>query len=317
MSSNVMDQARETPWKAQQKQVDITRREALAAELIETLSGHVQEQISLMLRDTGDRLIAAELADALDPNGYCQADLGEIADRLGTSDEVVTRVLAACQQFDPPGLFARNLGECLTIQLKAKDRFDPAMAAMVGHLELLARRDFQTLRTLCGVDEEDLLDMLAEIRSLDPKPGMAFEGGIADPIVPDVMVRAASDGSWAVDLNSDALPRVLLDQDYAARVQAGARSQADKEFISECLQNANWLTRSLDQRARTILKVASEIVRQQDGFLLHGVTHLRPLNLRTVADAISMHESTVSRVTANKYMMTPRGMFEMRYFGFS
>ncbi len=280
----------------------------------ETLSGHVQEQISLMIRDAGDRLIAAELADALDPSGYCQADLAEIADRLGTSGEAVARVLAACQQFDPPGLFARNLAECLTIQLKAKDRFDPAMAAMVGHLELLARRDFQTLKTLCGVDEEDLLDMLAEIRALDPKPGMAFEGGIADPIVPDVMVRAASDGSWAVDLNTDALPRVLMDQDYAARVQAGARTQADKEFISECLQNANWLTRSLDQRARTILKVASEIVRQQDGFLLHGVTHLRPLNLRTVADAISMHESTVSRVTANKYMMTPRGMFEMRYF---
>ena len=280
----------------------------------QTLSGHVQEQIALTIRDAGDRLIAAELTDALDGNGYCQADADDISARLGTTPDDVLRVLSLCQQFDPPGIFARGLAECLAIQLKALDRFDPAMQAMVENLELLARRDFQTLKSLCGVDEEDLLDMLAEIRALDPKPGSGFEGGVADPVIPDVTVRPASDGSWSIELNPDALPRVLMDQAYVTQVQAGARSAADREFISECLQNANWLTRSLDQRAKTILKVATEIVRQQDAFLVHGVTHLRPLNLRTVADAISMHESTVSRVTANKYMMTPRGVFEMRYF---
>ncbi|TIW92903.1 RNA polymerase sigma-54 factor, partial [Mesorhizobium sp.] len=170
------------------------------------------------------------------------------------------------------------------------------------------------LKRICGVDEEDLLDMLAEIRALDPRPGMAFSGGASDAIVADVEVRAANDGSWAVELNAETLPRVLVDNVYFARVSGHAKDQAEKDFLAECLQSANWLTRSLDQRAKTILKVASEIVRQQDAFLVHGVRHLKPLNLRTVADAIGMHESTVSRVTANKYMLTPRGVFELRYF---
>ena len=156
--------------------------------------------------------------------------------------------------------------------------------------------------------------MLAEIRALDPRPGMAFSGGNTDAIVADVEVRAAGDGSWTVELNPETLPRVLVDQIYFAQVSGLAKNQAEKDFLAECLQNANWLTRSLDQRAKTILKVASEIVRQQDAFLVSGVRHLRPLNLRTVADAIGMHESTVSRVTANKYMLTPRGVFELRYF---
>ena len=188
------------------------------------------------------------------------------------------------------------------------------MQAMIAHLDLLARRDFAQLRRLCGVDDDDLLDMLAEIRSLDPRPGLAFSGGTADTVVPDVVVRPAADGSWAVELNPDTLPRVLVNQSYFSTVSKHATSPAEKEFLADCLQNANWLTRSLDQRARTILKVAGEIVRQQDAFLLHGIRHLRPLNLRAVADAIGMHESTVSRVTANKYMMTPRGVFELRYF---
>jgi len=188
------------------------------------------------------------------------------------------------------------------------------MAAMVDNLELLARRDFQSLKRICGVDEEDLVDMMGEIRELDPKPGTAFSSGTADPIVADVVVKSAADGTWLVELNPDTLPRVLVDQTYYARVSATARSDHDKDFLAECFQNANWLTRSLDQRARTILKVASEIVRQQDGFLDKGVRHLRPLNLRTVAEAIGMHESTVSRVTSNKYMLTPRGVFELRYF---
>ena len=188
------------------------------------------------------------------------------------------------------------------------------MQALVGNLELLARRDFQSLKKLCGVDEEDLVEMMAEIRHLDPRPGMAYSDGRIEAIVPDVEVRAASDGSWSVEFNPDALPRVLVDNIYYARVAKSAKNQGEKDFLTECHQNASWLTRSLDQRARTILKVASEIVRQQDAFLVHGIRHLRPLNLRTVAEAIGMHESTVSRVTTNKYMLTPRGVFELRYF---
>ncbi|MGX5805428.1 RNA polymerase factor sigma-54 [Bradyrhizobium sp. Arg314] len=279
-----------------------------------TLGEHVGEQIALASLGPGERLIAGELADGLDEAGYLRTDLDEIAARLGTDEAAVARVLGVCQTFEPAGLFARDLAECLSLQLAARDRFDPAMKALVANLELLARRDFQTLKRICGVDEEDLLDMLAEIRALDPRPGLAFSGGASDAIVADVEVRAANDGSWVVELNADTLPRVLVDNVYFARISRHAKDQAEKDFLAECLQNANWLTRSLDQRAKTILKVASEIVRQQDAFLVHGVRHLKPLNLRTVADAIGMHESTVSRVTANKYMLTPRGVFELRYF---
>lgn len=278
-----------------------------------TLGEHVGEQIAFAFADPGARLIARELADALDEAGYLSAGTEEVAARLGTDTESVEAVLAVCRGFDPPGLFARNLAECLATQLAARDRLDPAMRALVDNLDLLARRDFAALGRICGVDEADLVDMLAEIRTLDPKPGTAFSSATADRIVPDVVVRPAGDGGWSVELNPETLPRVLVDQAYFATVSAHA-SGKERQFLSECLQSANWLARSLDQRARTIVKVASEIVRQQDGFLVHGVRHLRPLNLRTVAEATGMHESTVSRVTANKYMMTPRGTFELRYF---
>ena len=279
-----------------------------------TLAEHVGAQIALAFRAPMERLIAQELADALDEAGYLRADADEIAARFGTSVEAVLSVLSLCQQFDPPGLFARDLAECLALQLAARDRLDPAMRAMVANLDLVARRDFARLRRLCGVGDDDLIDMLAEIRRLDPRPGAAFSGGTADAIVPDVTVRQAADGGWTVELNADALPSVLVNQAYFARASKHAASPAEKDFLAECMQNANWLTRSLDQRARTILKVAVEIVRQQDAFLVHGVRHLKPLALKDVAEAIGMHESTISRVTANKYMMTPRGAFELRRF---
>ena len=247
-----------------------------------TLRDHIGEQIALTFADPAQRLIAAELADGLDEAGYLRADLGEIAERLGAGEDAVAAVLATCQGFEPAGIFARDLAECLALQLGQRDRLDPAMRALLANLELLARRDFHALRRLCGVDEEDLLDRMAEIRALDPRPGMAFSGGASDAIVADVEVRAASDGSWAVELNSETLPRVLVDQAYFARVSGQAKDQAEKDFLSGCLQSANWLTRSLDQRARTILKVASEIVRQQDAFFIHGVSHLRPLILRDI-----------------------------------
>ena len=187
------------------------------------------------------------------------------------------------------------------------------MAALVAHLDLLAKRDFSALRRICGVDGEDLADMIAEVKRLNPKPGLAFGSAPIQPIVPDVFVRHAPDGTFLVELNSDTLPKILLNQIYHAKVSRAA-SEKERSYLAEKMQSANWLIRALDQRAKTILKVAAEIVKQQDGFFVHGVQHLRPLNLKTIADAISMHESTVSRVTANKYMATSRGIFELKYF---
>ncbi len=279
-----------------------------------TLRDHVAEQIAFGFADIGERALATELADGLDESGYLRSDVEDAAEKLGLTPETADKVLKKLQAFDPPGLFARSLAECLAIQLKAKDRFDPAMEALVANLELLAKRDFTQLKRICGVDDADILDMLSEIRALDPKPGTAFATGSVETIVPDVSVRTAQDGSWLIELNPAALPRVLVNQSYYAKVSRSAKKAEDKEFLTECLQTANWLTRSLDQRARTILKVAQEIVKQQDAFLIHGVSRLRPLNLKTIADAIKMHESTVSRVTANKFIETPRGVFELRFF---
>ena len=279
-----------------------------------SLRDHLAEQLALALSNPTDRLIGHAIIDSIEETGYLSASVEEIADRLSATVSRVERVLKVVQTFEPSGVAARDLAECLAIQLRELDRFDPAMQALVANLPLLAKREFQTLRKLCGVDDEDLADMVAEIRQLDPKPGRSFGGGAIQPVVPDVTVRAASDGSWLVELNTEGLPRILVNQTYAARVSAGASNATDKSFITGCLQNANWLTKSLEQRARTILKVSTEIVRQQDAFFSKGVEHLRPLNLKTIADAIGMHESTVSRVTSNKYMATPRGLFELKYF---
>jgi len=279
-----------------------------------TLADHLAEQMALAISDPAGRMIGRYLIDMVDEAGYLAGELDAVAEKLGAPLADVEAVLAALQTLDPPGVGARNLTECLAIQLKDRDRFDPAMRALVEHLDLLAKRDLAALRRLCGVNEEDLADMIAEIRNLNPKPGLAFGSTTVQPIVPDVLVRAAPDGSWQVELNSDTLPKVLINQRYYAQVSKGTRSDKDKTYLADCLQTATWLVRALDQRAKTILKVSSEIVRQQDAFFAKGVQHLRPLNLKTVADAISMHESTVSRVTANKYMATARGIFELKYF---
>jgi RNA polymerase sigma-54 factor len=279
-----------------------------------TLAAHLGEQVALAIADPVRRMIGQYLIDMVDEAGYLAGDLAGVAEKLGAPLAEVEAVLAILQKFDPPGVCARNLTECLAIQLRERDRFDPIMQILVAHLELLAKRDLAALRRVCGVDDEDLVEMIAEIRSLNPKPGLAFGSTTVQPIVPDVMVRAAPDGTWQVDLNSDTLPKVLINQRYHAKVTKGTKNDKDKTYIADCLQTATWLVRALDQRAKTILKVSSEIVRQQDGFFVHGVRHLRPLNLKTVADAIGMHESTVSRVTANKYMATSRGIFELKYF---
>lgn len=279
-----------------------------------SLSDHLAEQLAVAFTAPAQRMIGQYLIDLVDDAGYVPADLGQASERLGASQADVDAVLTTLQTFDPPGVCARNLAECLAIQLREKDRYDPAMQALIEHLDLLARRDIAALRKVCGVDDEDIADMISEIRHLDPKPGLKFNSVKAQTVVPDVYVRPGPDGGWLVELNSDTLPRVLVNQVYYSELSKTIRKDGDKTYFADCLQNATWLVRALDQRARTILKVATEIVRQQDGFFTHGVAHLRPLNLKAVADAIQMHESTVSRVTANKYMATNRGIFELKYF---
>jgi RNA polymerase sigma-54 factor len=279
-----------------------------------TLADWLREQLALAVADPARRMIGLYLIDLVDEAGYLGGDLAAVAEKLGTTITEVETVLGIVQGFDPPGIAARDLAECLALQLKERNRFDPAMEALITRLDLLARRDFAVLKKICCVGDEDLADMIAEIRRLNPKPGLAFGSAVVQPIVPDVFVRPGPDGGWIVELNSDTLPKVLVNQSYYAEVSATTRRDAEKSYLADCLQNATWLVRALDQRARTILKVANEIVRQQDGFFARGVQHLRPLNLKTVAEAISMHESTVSRVTANKYMATSRGIFELKYF---
>ena len=279
-----------------------------------TLRDHLDDQLMLAGLTEADRLIASRLIEETDEAGFMRGDVHEIAGLLGTDVEDVEAVLEVCQGFEPTGVMARDIRECLALQLRERDRLDPAMSALLDNLELVAKRDVRRLADICGVDHEDVVDMIAELRTLTPRPGAAFAGEEAPSVIPDVFVRELPSGAFSIELNADTLPKVLIDRTYYAQVAGLSRTAEDKAFLNDCHASASWLIKSLDQRARTILKVASEIVRQQDGFFVSGVKALRPLNLKTVADAVEMHESTVSRVTSNKYMATPRGVFELKYF---
>ena len=279
-----------------------------------SLGEHLTEQLQVASRDAVELFIGAYIIDLIDEAGYLREGTEAIAERLGADLADVERTLSLIQSFEPSGVGARDIKECLAIQLADRDRLDPAMRAFVDNIELLAKADMKGLMRVTGADEEDIRDMIAEVRALTPKPGYAYGSDPVQIVTPDVIVRKAADGGWKVELNSETLPRVLVNRVYHAEVSKARQREEDLMFVSEQFANANWLVKSLDQRARTILKVASEIVRQQDAFLVYGVKHLRPLNLRVVADAIGMHESTVSRVTANKYVVTPRGIFELKYF---
>ncbi len=278
-----------------------------------SLGDHLWAQVGLIVSDPADRLVARFLVDSVNEAGYLATDLESVATQLGAPLGQVEAVLQLLQTCDPVGVFARDVRECLALQLRDRDRLDPMMQRLLDNLELVASHDLAGLARVVGCDREDLSDMLGELRELDPKPGRAFETSVVEAVVPDVFVRPSTDG-WQVELNSDVLPRVLVNRAYYATVTRQTRDTTEKQFLTDCLQTANWLAKSLDQRAQTILKVAAEIVKQQDGFLTHGVTHLKPMTLKSVADAIEMHESTVSRVTSNKYVSTPRGLFEMKYF---
>lgn len=287
----------------------------------QSLRQHLLQQIGLEFGDAGERLIAISLTDMLDGAGYLSGDLVALAQLLGVAPARIEAVLKRLQRFDPAGLYARSLSECLALQLADRNRLDPAMQALLDNLDLVARRDLAALMRRCGVDAEDLAEMVAELRRLDPKPGHRFDAPPAQPIVPDIFLRPSS-GGWTIELNTEVLPRVLVNRQYYAtlsragrdRAHDKAQDRATREFISERMQTANWLVKALDQRANTILRVAREVVRQQDGFFRRGVSGLKPLVLRDIAQEVELHESTISRVTANKYMATPRGIFELKYF---
>lgn len=279
-----------------------------------TLRDHLYEQLAISITDPQERLIGGALIELVDENGWLTEPLGQVAAALGAPVDQIEAVLHKLQKFEPTGVCARSLGECLALQLRERDRCDPAMQALLDNLDLLAARRMNDLLRLCGVDSADLADMIAEIKQLNPRPAREFDTTPVQTVVPDILMRPNPSGGWIVELNQDTLPKVLVNRRYHAVVQKAQMSKADREYVAERLTAANWLVRSLDQRATTILKVASEIVRQQDAFFIYGVQYLRPLILRDIATAIEMHESTVSRVTSNKYMQTPRGIFELKYF---
>lgn len=279
-----------------------------------SLADYLNEQAQLAFTSAHDRLIARYLADLVDIDGYVRSPLEDVAASLSTSLEEIERVLATLQTFDPPGICARDLAECMALQLKEKNRYDPFMERLLSNLDLIAACDFQRLKKVCGVDAEDLREMISELRQLNPRPGRSFDRVEIETLVPDVIVRRGPDREWRAELNPGAAPSLAVDRAYYASLKARCRSNADRNYLGDRLSSANWLVKSLEQRLVTILKVATAVVEEQSAFFAHGVRHLKPLNLRQIASKIGMHESTVSRVTSNKAIATPRGIFEMKYF---
>ncbi len=279
-----------------------------------TLAEHLESQIGSVAPDPQTAFIARHIIGLLDEAGYLTASLREIASDLGIALAEAEAALDVVQSLDPTGVGARGLSECLALQAREADRYDPAMARLIDNLDLLARGSFAQLKRMCGVDDEDFADMLAELRGYDPKPGLKFGGRESEPVVPDILVRASSKGGWDIALNQATLPRLVVNRTYYVELRHGCHDKTSKAWLSEKLADANWLMKALDQRQKTILKVTAEIVKQQEGFFRKGVSELRPLTLRAVAEAIDMHESTVSRVTSNKYLNCERGTFELKYF---
>ncbi len=279
-----------------------------------SLRDHILEQISIELRDPIDRLIGCYLTELLDESGYLSDDLESVSLALSCPVERAEKVLHRLQNFDPPGIFARNLAECLMLQLRERGRLDPVMRLLLDNLDLLAKRDLATLTRMCGVDAEVIFSKLEEIRSLNPKPALAYDNTVIQPIIPDILMRPHPRGGWIVELNSETLPRILVNSSYYARITRSPMRKEERAYINECLQSANWLVKALNQRASTILKVSIEIIRQQEDFFLRGVQALRPLVLRDIAEEVGLHESTISRVTSNKYLSSPRGIYELKYF---
>ncbi|OZA92607.1 MAG: RNA polymerase sigma-54 factor [Erythrobacter sp. 34-65-8] len=279
-----------------------------------SLADHLEAQVGAVAGDGREAAIARHLIGQLDEAGYLTVPLREVADELGIPLAEAERALRIIQSLDPTGVGARSLSECLALQAQEADRYDPCMARLIDNLDLVARGEFARLKRMCDVDDEDFADMLAELRGYDPKPGLAFGGSEQAPVTPDILLHAAADGGWDIRINEATLPRLVINREYYVELRQGCTDKASKAWLGDKLTDANWLIKALDQRQKTILKTAAEIVKQQDGFFRRGVSELRPLTLRTVAEAIGMHESTVSRVTSNKYLHCDRGTFELKYF---
>lgn len=282
-----------------------------------SLRDHLLEQLNLSFEDGRDRLIGAQIIDMIDEAGYLRDDPADLAARMACAPERLDRILMRLRQFTPVGIFARDLKDCLMLQAEDQGRLDDPMRTLLENLPLLAAHDHAALAKICGVNDTYLRDMIAEVKALNPRPAADFDHIVVQTALPDVLMKRlpkSMGGGWRVELNNDTLPRVLVNQTYYTEVAGHARDKKDKEYLSQQLQNAHWLVKAMDQRARTILKVSGEIVEHQDAFFLFGIEYLKPLTLREVAEKIDMHESTVSRVTSNKYIGTPRGIFELKYF---
>lgn len=280
-----------------------------------SLRDHIHDQIQIEIHDPAERIIALYLSEQLDESGYLTINMDEVAAKLRCKSSLIEKVIETLQGFDPSGIFARDLAECLAIQLKDRNHYDPAIELLLRNLDVLAEGNLKALQKRCDVSEEDLQDMIREIRTLNPKPALGFASDVVQVMQPDVFLRQHPENGWMVELNSEALPRVLVNQRYYAQVEKEAsKEESGKKFLSEQLQTANWLVKALDQRAHTILKVTTEIVSQQDEFLRYGIQYLKPLVLTDIAQKIEMHESTVSRVINGKFMATHLGVFELKYF---
>ncbi|MEM6781233.1 MAG: RNA polymerase factor sigma-54 [Pseudomonadota bacterium] len=283
----------------------------------ETLREHLLEQLFVTFDDAKDKMIGALIIERLDEAGYLRESPEDLAGKLECSQERIENLLTRMKQFDPTGVFASDLEECLALQLEEQGKLDEHSKVLLENLNMLADHDFDALAKKCDVNTTYLQDIIADIKALNPKPAADFETLVVQTAIPDVLMKKLPKnlgGGWRVELNTETLPRVLINQEYYTQVAGNAKSKEDKEYITSKLNSANWLVKALDQRAQTILKVAAEIVEQQDAFFNYGIEFLKPLTLKDIADVIDMHESTVSRVTNNKYIGTPRGIFELKYF---
>lgn len=279
-----------------------------------TLREHLLEQLQMDIHNPIKRMIGAHLIDMTDEAGYIKDDLAPLCESLGVELPEVEEVLSLLQRFDPAGVCARNLKECLGAQLRDKNRLDPAMQCLLDHLHLLAEAKFDELQKKCGVDKDDMRQMIAEIKALNPKPGTGFSHEVSQVMEPDIFVRRTPDGNWHLELNMANFPKVMVNKRYYKKITTESRNVKDKEYLSEQFGSANWLVRALEQRAQTMLKVGGELVKQQDAFFRLGVKYLKPMTLKDIAAETGYHESTISRVTNGKFLICPRGTFELKYF---
>jgi len=303
----------ETPWSGD----DEERQQEYADASGQSLQEHLLWQLELASLAPRDLAIARAIVDAISDDGYVTESLAEVAQTLKpeieASAEEIAQVLEGVQALDPPGVGARSVGECIELQLRQLDPATPGFATALEiarhHLELVAERELSLLRRELRASEEEIASALALVRSCHPRPGSTVSAGSAEYVVPDVFVRRTEHG-WGVEINPATLPRVRLNQSYASLIGRNASHAT----MRAQLQEARWLLKSLEIRHETLMKVARSIVERQTAFLEHGDEHMRPMILKDIAEAVAMHESTISRVTSGKYMHTPRGVFELRYF---